>query len=117
MFQFTDSKIVYIGVICFGIQAFLKGAYRVVMKQYMTRYTTQKIRNTLMSFYYLVENIGNCMFSFITSIIIGALSAHLSCIVMGIILFVLIALVLVYMEKRVGLDPTTYTKKDRSDLI
>ena len=117
LFKFADSKIVYIGVICFGIQAFLKGAYRVVMKQYMTRYTTQKIRNTLMSFYYLVENIGNCVFSFITSIIIGTLSAHLSCIVMGIILFILIALVLVYMEKRVGLNPTTYTKKDRSDLI
>lgn len=116
IFNISNSTAIYIGVTCFGIQAFLKGAYRIVMKQYITRYTTQKIRNTLMSFYYLVENIGNCAFSFMTSIIIGIMSASISCVIIGIILFILTALVLVYMEKRVGLDPTTYTKKDRSDL-
>lgn len=117
LFKLYNTTIIYIGVFAFGLQAFLKGAYRVIMKQYMTRYTTQKIRNTLMAFYYLVENIGNCMFSFITSVIIGVLSASISCIIMGILLFVLMVLVLMYMEKRVGLDPTTYTKKDRSDLV
>lgn len=110
------SALLTIGIIVFLIQALLKGAYRIIMKEYVSRYTTSAIRPKLMSIYYLAESFGSATLMFIASRTIDLVPIGISYSVFGLILFIAMILILNYMNSRVGLDPSKYGKSDRIDL-
>lgn len=116
LFSFKDKTVIYIGVVLFSVQSILKGAYRIIIKQYMTRYTTSSIRSKLMSAYYLCEHLGSSIFSAFASLMLAHFTVGFTCTISGFILIILIILILEFMTDRVGLDPKTYTAKDRFDL-
>ena len=105
-----------VGIIIFLIQSLLKGAYRIIMKAYVSRYTTSSIRPKLMSIYYLAESFGSTVMLFMASKTIDLVPIGISYCIFGIALFIAILLILNYMSSRVGLDPSKYGKNDRMDL-
>lgn len=105
-----------VGIIVFLVQSLIKGAYRIIMKEYISRYTTSKIRSKLMSIYYLAESLGSTLLMFIASKTIDLVPIGVSYCVFGLSLFIVTILILNYMTSRVGLDPATYSKNDRMDL-
>ena len=114
---FKNYKVLLIvGVIVYLVQSFIKGAYRIIIKEYVSRYTTSAIRSKLMSIYYLSENLGSTILLFVASKTIDSLSIGTSYCIFGFILFVILILILNHMSTRVGLSPDKYTKSDRLDL-
>jgi len=104
------------GIIVFLIQALIKGAYRIIIKEYVSRYTTSSIRTKLMSIYYLAESFGSTVLMFIASKTIDLVPIGVSYCVFGFALFIIMILILNYMNPRMGLDPSKYGKNDRMDL-
>lgn len=116
LFNFKNSILINLGVILFSIQSVLKGAYRIIIKQYITRYTTSSIRSKLMSTYYLCEHLGSAIFSGLSSVMLARFSVGLTCTLSAFALIIIMIFILEYMSDKVGLDPKTYTVKDRFDL-
>lgn len=116
LFGFKDKTVIYIALVLFAVQSVLKGAYRIIIKGYMTRYTTSAIRSKLMSIYYLCEQLGSTLFSAFASLMLAHFTVGLTCTIAGFILIIITILILEFMTNRVGLDPKRYTAKDRFDL-
>ncbi len=105
-----------VGIVVFLLQSLLKGAYRIIIKSYVSRYTTSSIRSKLMSIYYLAESFGSTILMFIASETIDLVPIGISYCIFGFALFIVMILILNYMNSRVGLDPSKYGKSDRMDL-
>ena len=116
LFEIKDNTLITIGIVLFSVQSVLKGAYRIIIKQYITRYTTSSIRSKLMSIYYLCEHLGSSIFSALVSMMLASFSVGFTCTVAGFVLIVIIVLILEFMTNKVGLDPKSYTTRDRFDL-
>ena len=110
------SVLLTVGIIVFLLQSLLKGAYRIIIKTYVSRYTTASIRSKLMSIYYLAESFGSTILLFVASKTIDLVPIGLSYCIFGFALFVVMICILNYMSSRVGLDPSKYSKNDRMDL-
>jgi len=117
LFNLTDNILINIGIVLFSAQHILKGAYRVIIKEYITRYTTSSIRSKLMSIFFLSERIGATIFTAISSLLLASYTIGISSTITGFVLIILMVLVLQYMHPRMGLSPDTYTSRDRFDLI
>lgn len=114
---FTDYTILLIfGIGIYSIQCIIKGAERIIVKEYISRYTTTAIRTRLMSIYYLSEQFGSTVLLFIASKIIELTSIGIVYSLSGLTLAIILILVLNYMDSRVGLNPDSYTKRDRLDI-
>jgi len=105
-----------VGIIIFLIQSLIKGAFSIIIKEYIRRYTTSSIRSKLMSIYYLAESFGSTVLMFIASKTIDLVPIGVSYCVFGFALFIIMILILNYMNPRMGLDPSKYGKNDRMDL-
>jgi len=116
LFNLKDNIIIKIGVVLFSVQAILKGAYRIIIKQYITRYTTSTIRSKLMSIYYLSERVGATIFTAFASLLLAHFTIGITCTLASFILIILIILVIQFMQPRMGLSPEQYTSRDRFDL-
>ena len=103
-------------IIIYLLQMFIRGAYRIIVKNYLSNYTTSRIRSKLMSIYYLAENFGSATLLFITSSPLDSIPIDLIYTMSGFILSVALIAVLNYMETRIGLKPEQYNKSDRIDL-
>lgn len=110
------TLLVTIGTIAYLIQMFIRGAYRIIAKNYVSNYTTSTIRSKLMSIYYLAESFGSTTLLFVTSSILDHTSMGFIYTFSGFILSVLLITVLNFMEGRIGLSPEQYGKSDRIDL-
>ncbi|MBR5227326.1 MAG: MFS transporter [Clostridia bacterium] len=117
MFNFKNNVIINAGIILFAIQQIFKGSYRIIIKQYITRYTTSTIRSKLMSIYYLSEHLGAAIFTSLISVLLANFKIGMTCTITGFLLFIIILFVLQFMESRVGLSPDKYTTRDRIDLL
>ena len=69
-----------------------------------------------MSIYYLAESFGSTILMFIASETIDLVPIGISYCIFGFALFIVMILILNYMNSRVGLDPSKYGKSDRMDL-
>lgn len=116
LFNLDSNALINIGVVLFSIQNLLKGAYRIIIKAYITRYTTSTIRSKLMSIYYLSEQIGASALSFTTSLFLAKFTVGTSIIISSFVIIILTVISLEFMATRVGLSPDKYTEKDRYDL-
>ena len=105
-----------IGILIFMYQSFARGGYYVVIKEYVSRYTTSSIRTKIMSIYHLVAHLGTAITLFIASKTIDLTPIGMSYVIFGFSFFISIILILNYMSTRMGLDPSKYTKRDRFDL-
>ena len=111
----TDTLII-IGTVFFCTQALIKGMFWIIIKTYLSRYTTSSIRPKIMSIYNLVRNFGTFAFLSLVTPLVDIISLPLCFVLVGFAFFIIIILVAAYMNNKVGLDPSKYTEKDRFDL-
>lgn len=116
LLNLTDNILIKIGTVLFSAQYVLKGAYNVIIKEYITRYTTSAIRSKLMSIFFLSTRIGASIFSTISSFLLANYTIGISCTISGILLVIVMIFILQFMHPRMGLAPDTYTARDRFDL-
>lgn len=109
---FNSSILIAIGIIVFTIQNFFKGGYRVLVKKYLSNFTTSAIRSKIMSIYYLVETFGTTVLLFLASRTISVIDIGTSYIVSGVLFLLMMLLILDYMRSRFGLKPEQYRDKD-----
>lgn len=106
------NSLIILGVTMFGIQAFLKGGYRVIIKQYLNNFTSSSIRPKIMSIYYLIEHLGAGIVLFIASESLKNIDVGLSFILFGIIFFIIMLICIDFMKSRLGLKMEDYDEKE-----
>lgn len=116
LFNFNNSVLIKVALVVFSIQSIIKGAYRIIIKQYITRYTTNSIRSKLMSVYYLCEHLGSTILSAFSSLLLANFSVGMSCTIAGFVIIIALIFVLEFMSSKVGLKPEKYALYDRLDL-
>ena len=104
------------GIIVYLFQMFIRGAYRIIVKNYVSNFTTSAIRSKLMSIYYLAENFGSAIMLFLISGLLDTIQIGLIYTLSGFVFSVALIVVLNYMQTRIGLKPEQYTKRDRLNL-
>ncbi len=105
-----DSLII-LGVIMFGLQAFIRGGYRIIIKKYLNNFTSSCIRPKIMSIYYLIEYLGSGLALFIASRTLRIAGVGLSFILFGVLFFIIMLLCIEFMKKRIGLKMEDYDEK------
>lgn len=103
-------------LICLSLMGLVQGAYRVALKKYILSFTTHKIRNRITSTYYIFENIGSALLSFLLGLLLNYTSNSISCIIFAVVSFIAIIFVLYYMRGRIGLRPEQYEPKDINNI-
>ena len=103
-------------IIVYLAEMFIRGSYRIIVKNYVSKYTTSTIRSKLMSIYYLAEHFGTATLLFLTSSLLDSMEIGLIYTLSGFVLSIALIIVLNYMEPRIGLDPESYGTLDRMDL-
>lgn len=111
------NSIIYIGTFFFVIQALLKGSYRIIIKQYLSRYTISAVRTKIMSIYYLAESLGAALILYIASLLANNLLVGYLYFIFGTMFVIILVFILMYMKKRVGKNPEEYEITDRIDLV
>lgn len=111
----SASVVISFCLICFTAQNYLKGAYRVIIKEYISRYASNRIRPKIMSLYYLTENLGYALLSSFVSLLLGNYEIGIAVIISTLLLFVITIIVLMYMNNKLGLNSETYGENDRLD--
>lgn len=91
---------------------FIQGAYRIALKKYILSFTTHKIRNKITSTYYIFENLGTTILSFIIGILLNYTSNSIATVIFSIVSFAFINLALYYMKEKLGLHPENYSSVD-----
>ena len=113
----TNYNILLItGIVVYLFQMFERGAYRIIVKNYVSNFTTSSIRSKLMSIYYLAENFGSAIILILVSSTLDRYPIGLIYTMSGFVFSVALLVVLNYMQTRIGLKPEQYTKKDRLNL-
>ncbi|MBR6613394.1 MAG: MFS transporter [Clostridia bacterium] len=113
----TNYNILLItGIVVYLFQMFERGAYRIIVKNYVSNFTTSAIRSKLMSIYYLAENFGSAIMLFLISGMLDVIPIGLVYTLSGFVFSVALIIVLNYMQTRIGLRPEQYTKRDRLNL-
>lgn len=88
------------------------GIYRISVKKYMNNFTTANIRGKILSVFYIFENIGKSLLTFVCGMILDNEGTSLTCIIMGVFASVVLYFILKFMDSRLGRDPQEYEKKD-----
>lgn len=110
--MFTLSSI----LIALSLMGYIQGAYRVALKKYTLSFTTHEIRNRITSTYYIFENIGKALFTFLIGLLLNYTSNSIACIIFASISFVVMVFVIYYMRGRLGLKPEQYAPEDINNM-
>lgn len=103
---------IIIVMIGFFVQHFLRAPYWVLENRYITNFTTSNIRTKILSISRLIKGIGRIIISFFAGLLLEYYTTSQSYIIFGVVAFVIMSLVLIYMKSRVGLSPEKYDKED-----
>ena len=109
---FTMSAI----LIALSLMGYIQGAYRVALKKYALSFTTHEIRNRITSTYYIFENIGKAVLTFLIGFLLNYTSNSIACIIFSAISFIIMLFVLYYMRGRLGLKPEQYAPEDINNM-
>ncbi len=109
---FSRNILIILGVSLFGIQAFLKGGYRIIIKNYLNNFTSSAIRSKILSIYYLIESLGSGIFLLIASEMLNITSVGLSLVIFGIAFMIIMLICLQYMKPKCGLKMEEYDKTE-----
>lgn len=103
---------VFVVIVAFFIQHFLRAPYWVLEGKYATNFTTPEIRTKILATARLIKGIGRISISFIGGLLLEYYSTSQSYIIIGVGGLILILLALMYMKPRFGLNPEEYDEKD-----
>lgn len=102
----------YILLIMTAVQYFIKGPYYTLIKRYLNSFCNSNMRLKIYSAKALIEGSFVSLVSIICSIVLNYFSNAITTFALGIISFIIILLLIKYMNSRVGLKPEKYSSKD-----
>lgn len=111
-FHFNFIFTFIIIMFAFFVHHFFRGPYWVLEDRYVTNFTNANIRAKILSVNNLIKNLGEFLLSFLGGLLLEFYSTSNAYLVIGVFGLVVLLLVLIYMKKRVGLDPSMYAKED-----
>ena len=94
------------------IQFGIKGPYYTLIKQYLSSFSTSKMRVKIFAANNIIEGIISCIFSLIGAWFLTFATTAQSSIIIGSICFILLIIILEYMRTRVGLKPEEYSEEE-----
>lgn len=110
--SFSYFIVVAIIVLTYAVRYTGTGLYYVLIKKYITNFTSEKMVNKVYSAYGIVTGLGNTLICIIGSVIVAYNSISYSMVIFGGIFVAIMLVVLKFMKTRVGLKPEEYRKKD-----
>lgn len=110
------NSLISLVVILLVIQKIIEGTYQISIKKYMVNFTTPSTITSVLTANNLFNNIGASLILFFGGFVLDHLDMSLGYIVFGVLAFVLMSLILVFMKNKVGLKPEEY-KEFSEDVI
>lgn len=108
---YSFIKIVII-VLCLCVMGIMIGSYRVLIRKYITSFTTEEVRTKIASLYSMAENLGGTTLLFISGIILTRYTNAFTAVAIScLVLFVGIT-IYKYADRRLGLKPEEYKPEE-----
>ncbi len=104
--------IISIVTFLYVVQYIMKGPFYILIKRYLNNFTTHKIRNKISSLYNLIENILRSVVTLGTSILLRFTNTANALLIIGSIYTIILGILLISMNSKVGLKLEEYTEKD-----
>jgi len=118
LFIFASPKVLLVvGILLFLMQSLIKKTYVVIIQKYLSRYTTNSVRSKILSIYNMIRHLGSFLLMLLISYFLKTLTLAMSFTLLGLILFVIMIVVSLYMDPRVGKKPEEYFFNDRLDIM
>ncbi len=108
---FSIPKIIVI-LLALSVMGIMVGAYRVLIKKYVTSFTTEKVRTKITSLYCMAENLGGTALLFLSGTILTYYDNSFTAVVISCVVLMLGVMVYKYADKRLGLKPEQYNPAD-----
>lgn len=99
-------------LLMFAIQFSVKGPFYTLIRQYLSSFSSSKMRIKIVAASTLIEGFITSIISFIGAFLLDITSTSVSFLIVGIFSILLVVILLEYMKTRVGLKPEEYGKKD-----
>lgn len=99
-------------ILCYFVFYIGKGLYDVLLKRYLSNFTSPEILPKILSANEISINALKGIISFIGSAVLGVVTTSWSMIIMGITAMICMVILLKYMKTRVGLKPEQYARKE-----
>lgn len=104
------SIILVLGI--YAIQYTLQSPYAILNSKYLKSFASADMRMKIATTFELVKSISSFVIALMASVMLSYMSPQLSFLTIGIIFSVIIAIVLIWMKGRFGLQPEQYRKED-----
>lgn len=110
--KFNHIVQIIVIIAMFAIQHFLRSPYWTLENRYITNFTNPYIRVKILSASKFMKRVARMLITFLAGLLLEYYTTSQAYFIIGIVGLFVIMLVLKYMEKRVGLKPEEYDKKD-----
>lgn len=108
---YSFAKIALI-VLCLCVMGIMIGSYRVLIRKYITSFTTEEVRTKIASLYSMAENLGGTTLLFIAGIILTKYSNAFTSVAISCLVLFLGLMIYKYADKRLGLKPEEYRPEE-----
>lgn len=102
------APLIAVVVILLVIQKIIEGTYQISIKKYSVNFTTPRTITNVLTASNLFNNIGTSLVILFSAYLLDKLDMNYGYIVFGILSFITMSLILLFMKKRVGLKPEEY---------
>jgi cyanate permease len=102
------APLIAVVVILLVLQKIIEGTYQISIKKYSVNFTTPRTITNVLTASNLFNNIGTSLIVLFSAYLLDNLDMNYGYIVFGIIAFITMSLILLFMRKRVGLKPEEY---------
>ena len=99
-------------ILIYAIRHFIKGLYYPLIEKYLGNFTNEKIDTKIYTADSFFKSIASAIFGIFASLLLDRLDSAICMIIVGIVFGLIILFALSFMQKRVGLDPSLYSKED-----
>lgn len=108
---YSFAKIAVI-VLCLCVMGIMIGAYRVLIRKYITSFTTENVRTKIASLYSMAENLGGTVLLFIAGIILTTYTNAFTAVAISCLVLFIGIMIYKYADKRLGLKPEQYKPEE-----
>jgi hypothetical protein len=92
------------------IQKIIEGTYQISIRKYAVNFTTPTTITNVLTANNLFNNIGTSRILLFSAFLLDNLDMNYGYIVFGVLSFIIMSLILMFMKNRVGLKPEEYTE-------
>jgi MFS family permease len=104
----TNAALISLIVLLLVIQKIIEGTYQISIRRYMVNFTTPSTITNVLTANNLFNNLGTSLILLFGSFVLDHLDMSYGYMVVGVLGFIIMGLILMFMKNRVGLRPEQY---------